>query len=278
MTKLNYIICYPPGSSGRFITSVVYKTSNKLDEYILTTKENSGHLEHENKIIPGFHPLENNNHPFVFKQLKRQYLSNSITAFSTHAYPKIKIIRDNSELSETRFIIILYDEDDHKELTANFIIKSIIQRISEILNSDKTVSEFTGTIYYGSAVYVIHELARRFRYEITLDNLFDIASIQNMYDIIANIGPAYSHERPKFLFPGTHSLDELGNRMLKIRYKDIFKKTKNSYVALEQISDFLEVPVPLKIFESYEKYVTDQTTMMTTYFPWLDLPRLHKNT
>ena len=268
---LNYIICYAPGSSGRFITSVIYRIANNIDEHLLITKENSGHLEHKNGIIPGFHPVAYNNHPLIFKQLSplKFYPDNIIATFSTHAYPKVNMIKDNHELVETRFIVILYDEDDWGELTANFTIKSVYERLVEILNSDKDISEFVDKVYYYTPIFVMNEFIKIYNYELTRDNLFDTKTIENVYEILVDRKISRSQERPNYIFPGTPLLNELDNRMLKIRYKDIFKKTENSYVALEQIGNFLEAPVPLKIFESYEKYVTDQQLMLNTYFPWL---------
>jgi hypothetical protein len=271
------MICYPAGSSGRFLTTVVFKMANKVDQYVLTTKENSGHAEHENKIIPAFNQVENNNHPFVFRELVRDKTVKVIPVFSTHAYPKYNIIKSNTELTETKFITILIDNDDFPEIVANVLLKAEIPQMKTILNSGKDAMEYRYKTYYYGAAFILSEFKNRYGYEITLDNVMDTAVIKDMYAIELLKREKYNEETLKFMSPDLLPIG-LDNRMLKIRYKDIFKKTENSYVALEQISDFLELPVPHKIFESYEKYVTDQTTMMTTYFPWLDVPRLHQNT
>lgn len=274
---LNYIICYPAGASGRFLTTVVFKLANKLDEYVLTTKENSGHTEHENKIIPTFKQVKNNNHPFVFNQLVRDTnVSSNITpVFSTHAYPKSNIIKSNLELTETKFITILFDNDDYPEIVANVLLKAEIPQIKTILNSGKDAMEYRYKTYYFGSAFILTEFKNRYGYEITADNVMDIAVIKHMYDVELLKREKYNEETNKFIstIMLPTGLDEC---MLKIRYKDIFKKTKNSYVALEQLSNFLEVPIPTNIYESYEKYVTEQTAMMNKYFPWLDLPRLHQ--
>ncbi len=271
------MICYPAGASGRFLATVVFKLANILDEHVVITTENSGHAEHENKIIPTFNYVKNNNHPFVFRELIRDSNVRVTPVFSTHAYPKYNIITANHELDETKFITILVDKDDFPEIVANVLIKAEITQIKTILNSGKDLSEFKHRTYYFGASYILAEFKNRYGYEITLDNIKDRTVIKHMYDIELPKREKYNEETLKFMSPDLLPVG-LDNRMLKIRYKDIFKKTENSYVALEQISDFLELPVPLKIFESYEKYVTDQTTMMTTYFPWLDVPRLQQNT
>ncbi len=274
---LNYIICYPAGASGRFLTTVVFKLANNLDEYVLTTKENSGHTEHENNIIPTFNQVKNNNHPFVFNQLIRD-ISVSLNVspvFSTHAYPKYNIIKTNSELNQTKFITILIDNDDYPEIVANVLLKAEIPQIKTIINSGKDAMEYRYKTYYFGAAFILSEFKNRYGYEITVDNVMVSEVIKHMYEIELSKRERYNEETLKFMLPDMLPTG-LDNRMLKIRYKDIFKKTENSYVALEQLSNFLEVVVPAKISESYDRYVTEQTVMLNKYFPWLDLPRLHQ--
>lgn len=275
---LNYIICYPAGASGRFLTTVVFKIANNLDEYVLTTKENSGHTEHENKIIPAFNQIENNNHPFVFKQLTLDpNVSKNVTpVFSTHAYPKYKIIEQNLALAESKFITILFDNDDFPELVANVLLKARIPQIKTILNSDEDPMEFRYKTYYFGAAFILTEFKNRYGYDVTVDNVMKDNVIKQMYDVELLKIEKYTEETRKFMSLGMFP-SEIDDRMLKIRYKDIFKKTENSYVVLEQLSNFLEMPVSPKVFESYDTYVTDQSIMLDTHFSWLNIPRLQKN-
>jgi hypothetical protein len=267
----NYIVCYPGGASGRFLSAIIYKIANKMNEVVLTTDVNSGHLESENKIILGYDLVENNNHPFVFKDLIPNNLSNIIPVFSTHAFPKFKIINEISHFDTTKFITILYEPTDYKELVANLLIKARVPQIKTILNSQEGVEQFKNKTYFYGVVYLITKFKDIYGYDLTLDNLFNIDTIKNLYDLDLkkrkrrNIN---EEELGKFKTP-INIPDSFKDRMLVIQYKDIFIKTKTSYIALEQLSNFTGSTIPSNIMDSYVKYVNNQQLMLDKYFPWL---------
>ena len=265
---LNYIICYPAGASGRFLSAIIYKIANKIDETVLTTDVNSGHLEFENKIIPGYDPVENNNHPYVFKDLIPSNLSNTVPVFSTHAFPKFKIIDRMDQFNETKFITLVYDTDDYNELVANLLIKAIIPKLKTILNSPGGVEQFKNKTYFYSAVHIITRFKDAFGYDLTIANLLDVATIKNLYELDLKRRKINEEELAKFKTP-LDTPDSFKDRMLVIKYKDIFNKNETSYVALEQLSNFIGLPVPPSIIGSYANYVNNQPIMLDKYFPWL---------
>jgi len=265
----NYIVCYPAGASGRFLSATIFKIANKMDEIVLTTDVNSGHLEFENKIIPGYNPIENNNHPFVFKDLIPNNLNDTIPVFSTHAFPKFKIIDRMDQFNDTKFITLVHETDDYKELVANVLIKAIVPQLKTILSSLGGVEQFKGKTYFYSAVYIVIRFKDTFGYDLTIDNLLDIDTIKNLYELDLKRRKINEEELGKFKTP-INIPDSFKDRMIVIQYKDIFIKTKTSYVALDQLSNFIGLPIPANVIDSYAKYVNNQQLMLDKYFPWLN--------
>jgi hypothetical protein len=265
---INYVVCYPAGSSGRFLSTVIYKIANGVNETIITTDENSAHLEQENKIITGYKLVKNNNHPFVYKEMIREVLTDVATVFSTHAFPKFKIIRSSSAFDETKFIQITYDEDDYKELVANVVIKSLIPQIKTVLESENGLEDYKHKIYFLGSTHIFLTFKNIYGYEITLDNLMDVSTIKNLFEIEYIRRTSHEPDHYKFKYPIIIP-DDFRNKTLILRYKDIFTKTKTSYVALEELSDFIGVPIPINIMNSYANYVNSQPIILNKYVPWL---------
>jgi len=265
---INYIVCYPSGSCGRFLSTVIYKIANGFNESILTTKENSAHLEQQNKIISGYKLVKNNNHPFVYKEMIRDQLTDVVTVFSTHAFPKFKIIHSSSEFDETKFIQITYDEYDYKELVANVVIKTLIPQIKTVLESKNGLEDYKHKIYFLGSTHIFLTFKNLYGYEITLDNLMDVSTIKNLFEIEYARRTSHEPDHRKFKYP-INIPDNFRNKTLILRYNDIFTKTKTSYVGLEQLSNFIGVSVPINIMNSYINYVDNQPIILNKYVPWL---------
>jgi hypothetical protein len=265
---INYIVCYPAGAAGRFLSAVVYKTVNQVDETVLTTPENSGHLELQNGIISGYLPIENNNHPFVFKDLVPGGRNDIVPVFSTHAFPKFKVIDRIEHLTKTKFITIVHEADDYHELVANVLIKAIVPQIKTILSSPGGVDQFKNKTYFYSAVYLVTRFKDMYGYDLTLDNLLDSVTIRNLYELDIEKRKINEEELSKFK-PEFNIPDNFKDRMLVIKYRDIFTKTGTSYVALEQLRNYMNVTIPSNVMDSYVKYVISQPLMLDKYFSWL---------
>jgi hypothetical protein len=265
---LNYIVCYPAGAAGRFLSTIIYKTANQIDDFVLTTPENSGHLESQNGIISGYDYVDNNNHPFVFKDLIPNNLNDTIPVFSTHAFPKFKVIDSIGHFNTTRFITIVHENTDYNELVANVLMKAIVPQIKIILNSPSGVDQFKNKTYFYSAVYIVTRFKDTYGYELTLDNLIDINTIKYLFELDMQRRKFNEEELSKFKSSFTIP-DNFKDKMLVVKYKDIFTKTATSYIALEQLSNFMGVDIPNSVYESYDNYVINQPMMLNKYFPWL---------
>ena len=221
----NYIVCYPAGASGRFMAAVVYKTANQVNDTVLTTPENSGHLELQNGIIPGYLIVDNNNHPFVFKDLTPDNRSNTIPVFSTHAFPKFKVIDRISHFDTTKFITIVHEPADYHELVANVLIKAIVPQIKTILNTPGGVEQFKNKTYFYSAVYLVTRFNDTYGYNLTIDNLLDPITLKYLFELDIRRRKINEEELAKFK-PSFTTPNNFKDRMLVVNYKDIFTKTE----------------------------------------------------
>jgi hypothetical protein len=265
---INYIVNYAPGCSGRFLTAVVFKLANKIDTPIVITPENSGHSEEENGIVTGYYPLKKYSSltSLAYLELTKMNTGNIVPVYTTHMFPAFNLIeKRGDEFNETKFINISYEEDDVDELLANTIIKFSLPHINTLLvdNSKKHHPQFFGVNY------LLIKFKKLYGYEITLDNLFDIDIIKKLCSIEYNrqIKHAWT-EVIKFKHP-IDIPDKFKDRNLIIKYKDIFTKTKTSYTALEQLSDFTGMSITPNVYESYHTYVSNQPIMLNKYAPWL---------
>jgi hypothetical protein len=261
----NYIVSYAPGSSGRFLTAVLFKTVNQNNTPVILTPENSGHNERENEIEFGYYPLEkySNLHPLLYHELKRFEKNDVIPVFTTHAFPAFNVIeRRSEEFTGTRFINISYEEDDEDVLIANTIIKFTVPHIKIFNINNKNQPQFFGIRY------LLSEFKKTYGYEITSDNVSTIDTIKKLCDIERKRQVKHETEIVKFKHPNNIP-ESFKDRTLVIKYKDIFIKTKTSYVALEQLSNFVGLVIPDKVMKSYTDYVNTQPIIINTYTPWL---------
>lgn len=265
---INYIVSYAPGCSGRFLTAVVFKLANKNDTPIAITSENSGHTEEENGIVTGYYPLKKYSSltSLVYLELTKMNTGNTVPVYTTHSFPSFNIIeKRGKEFDETKFINISYEDDDIDELLVNTIVKFSLPFIKILLVDDtkKNHPNFFGVIY------LLLKFKKLHGYEITLDNLFDINTIKKLCTIEYNRQIKYAwSEVSKFKHP-INIPDKFKDRNLIIKYKDIFTKTKTSYIALEQLSDFTGTPITPNVYEAYHTYITNQPVMLNKYAPWL---------
>ena len=106
----DYILCYPPGSGGRFLSAVLYHITNNLDKPVLIIKNNSGHA---NKLISGFLITKNisPDHASVFDYLTKVNFKHP-TIFLTHAFPPPDLFTKGDTFDTCKLIFITYDEDE----------------------------------------------------------------------------------------------------------------------------------------------------------------------
>ena len=112
-----YIVCYLPGTSGKFVSSVLWKMLNDDGKEIQYTEHNSAHIETpwwENREEVESAPLDLT----LFKWLELKDTDISLT----HVYPDFDEIRNR--LLTAKVILISPRHEDTLEVTHNWIYKN----------------------------------------------------------------------------------------------------------------------------------------------------------
>lgn len=230
----SYSIAFMPGSSGRFISDVVWNLSHGVDSFQPFSMFNSNHNtlkqgQYKNTILykdPGMKFNDMDYDKVLWNQ------SENTGLFLTHLYPDFTKIEKNSELDLTKFIIIKVDEGSMLECFANEMYKNHIQRLLGGL----------GVNFYPEWVY--EEYVRNFGY-VTKEDLPQQLKPDKIQVIILKLFDDYvtrskdinhSEYRGDFLNPSVP--EKYQQRTLILNYSDIFTETSTGYLALDKLAEF----------------------------------------
>jgi hypothetical protein len=117
-TEESYVVSFMHGTSGSFISTIVWRIINEQDEGVLLTQKNSAHLE--SPWEQSWHHPEYGdcNTPNLFTGLS----FDKIGLVKTHVYPDYDQLR--SALPNTKLVLIIMDDADILEVAWNCIKKS----------------------------------------------------------------------------------------------------------------------------------------------------------
>lgn len=252
----NYILCYPPGAGGRFLSATLYHSINNLDKPVLITKENSGHA---NVLETGFMILNgiSQDHAMTFSHLTKIDVPHD-TVFCTHAFPPTDLLTKNDIFSNSKLIMISYDEDDFPILLKNKFAKASIPGLIEMINSDTGIESYANKLFYQHQLYILRNFENKYGYNITPTN---IHYINTKRDIYAMCSRQFKSNYLTYLFKYPLPV-ESNDRILTLKYKDIFEKTDTSYVALDKLSKFTGCKILPNILTSYQQYVDGQKKLL----------------
>ena len=113
----NFIVSFFPGSSGRFISNVIWRMITEMDSYIPLDENNSAHPVSSwgNSC---HHPYGILHDSSIYKNVK----FDDIGLLATHSYPDFDAIRVS--LPQVKVVIIGITEDVIPEVAANSITKN----------------------------------------------------------------------------------------------------------------------------------------------------------
>ena len=250
----DYILCYPAGSGGRFLSAALYHITNNLDKPMLITEENSGH---SNKTLSGFCHAESisQNHGDVFKYLSKVNFSHP-TVFVTHAFPPYNLFTMSNVFNTSKLICISYEEDDCIELQKNKIYKSTLPQIIQILEFG--IEPYLKKLHYDISTYVVKNFEKKYGYSITMTNIHIPDTLKDIFKLAAH---RHTIDFVQYQFKYPLPIED-NDRVLTLKYKDIFEKTETSYVALDKLSKFTGSEILSNVLSSYHQYVEGQKRLM----------------
>ena len=211
--KQHYVVSFFHGTSGSFISSIVWRMINDEDKPIPLTTNNAAHIES---------PWERSWHHPEYGDCNTFNLFTGLTfddigLVKTHIYPDFEEVRNN--LLTLKLIIMILEEKDITEVASNCVIKSDAP--------DPTAEQLRINFTY-------------------------------MYK--HKWGSENEHHFWRFCDPGLVP-DDLKDRILLIKYSDIYREQGDSFVAIEQIKKFTGKDIMPNTLQSYREYVNNRNKL-----------------
>jgi hypothetical protein len=117
----SYIVSFLPGSSGRFITSILWRMLTGGPAFTFTD-ENAAHT-----LSPWDTTFTTTDGSFDCNSKKIYEIiefKEGLGLVHTHTYPDFDIVRSSPKLENTKLIIITVSHDDHQEVAHNWVKKN----------------------------------------------------------------------------------------------------------------------------------------------------------
>lgn len=211
------MLSFHAGTSGRFLTTVLWYMMNHIDEVIPFSENNSAHVirpwEGQNTYRLSSWDC---NAKDVYKDI--EWINPGIIA--THTYPDFEELQHNPNLANVKVILILVDEDDYEEVAHNCFVKN-----SEL-----------------EPQYPEDTLLHRFKRQNELKLKDQFSWMYNYTD--ASLIP-----------------ESLKDRILIVKYKELYEEVDGSYVALEKLKALLGTDILPNTFKSYQTYVNNRNRL-----------------
>lgn len=235
MDEESYIISFFPGTSGKLIAQVLWRMINGIDEEILFTPQNSAHVSYPWETSWS-HPLTKDPNvagPDMFDELSFQPKG----ILATQMFPNFDVLAD--KLPNTKVIVIQIEEQDLKEIAFNHITKN-----SMVSANYKKKAEERG--YVLDDAFWDNILKER---QIDLIRWYRLN--QDDTDLYRNFSKYYRVTIP----------EQYLDKVLIIKYNEIYKPLEDSFVALQKLEDFVGRKAGKLVSASYTTYVENRNKL-----------------
>lgn len=249
MTDQTYVLCFAPGTSGKFLSNIFWEMLQQQDFDWQLSANNTSHtvflsmFSHPNVFISTINPYEF----FKFDTKKKSDIHGNLVQrqgtglFTTHAWPDFDLIRSNTDLTHTKFIIVTIDPDSLWEIFLNDFFKN------SLLTLNPHVNEQIKTVKPEWLVLMYNDL---FQTDITYDELFPLLTREKT-EILArfyykkwwSMNPDHLEKttRPMDLYQNPAEIpDDFKHRTLLLEYKDVYTMAESEVpVAVEKMAQFM---------------------------------------
>jgi len=259
MTEQTYILCFAPGTSGRFLSNIFWEILQQQDFDWQLSENNTCHSTslsmwcHSNVLISTENPYEFFKFDTAkkFGQHGKLYQRQGTGLLTTHAWPNFDLIRSNTALKDTKFIIITIDHDSLWEIFLNDFFKNMLVTL------DPAANEKTKTVKPEWLVLMYNDV---FETDITFDELFESLTKEKT-EILArfyyNKWWSLNPNNLKQVRMPTDSYrnpieipDDFKHRTLLLEYKDVYTVSEFEVpVAVEKMTQFMMQSVPSTNFK-----------------------------
>jgi hypothetical protein len=259
----HYVVGFRGGTSGRFIANLVWMMLQDLPFNLTFTPENSAH-DHNPWCTTWKHVDDGHNKPDVYQTWQFSVPDKGLLI--SHTYPDFNVI--NERMNDVRFIIITFSKYDLLEMATNMIHKNLMPRYADLLTyNDKEmffqkVNQKEYNMYYIAYIKMYGKLMK-LTPEFFNNREFIDTMIYLKYDTLLE---NYNHH--EFFETNTTNIDDT---VLVIKFADIFKQQNDSFVALTQLRQFLNINVSDEttqaVNSAYTKYVNNRTEFLKNNLP-----------
>lgn len=259
----HYVVGFRGGSSGRFIANLVWMMLQDLPFNLTFTPENSAH-DHNPWCTTWKYVDDEHNKPDVYQTWQFSVPDKGLLI--SHTYPDFNVI--NERMNDVRFIIITFSKYDLLEMATNMIHKNLMPRYADLLTyNDKEmffqkVNQKEYNMYYLAYIKMYGKLMK-LTPEFFNNREFIDTMIYLKYDTLLE-----NYNYHEFFETNTTHIDDT---VLVIKFADIFKQENDSFVALTQLRQFLNINVSEEttqaVNSAYTKYVNNRTEFLKNNLP-----------
>lgn len=251
--KEHFIISFLPGTSGRFISGLLWDMLSNNTHYVPFTKFNSSHNYEEYQTSWDMSTAGDIHNPNIYSEFKFLPISD-LGVFHTHVYPNFSHIENY--IPDIKLIIISFDFDDISEIVSNQLFKNQLSNLQARENGldyhQQTVDRYLS----------IYELTFGTPYTGTVDSLTD-DDIHRLHTAMNSIFRQLILRKTEYWYFIKPIIPEsIQHKTLVIKYKDLVTKDENNYVGLTKLAAFANRIPNSSNIDRYCRYVNGRTEFM----------------
>ena len=252
-----YFVGFLQGTSGRFVSSIIWSLLNELDNASTYSAFNSAHLDtfcSTNWITDNLHEPTGDKYCYQFIDFdgtKSSVNPKNIRLFFSHVYPDFETIL--ARFHDAKVVVISIEENDYLEIAGNYLFKNAIEKSCEMfLNNLPERIKFFYKMLYNK--------------ECSDSHVFTESEIYNIIHLNRKHMRSMPHtiEYTDVLIPKEYS-----ENVLVLKYRDIYRKENDNYVGYEKLKQFTNCIGNSVIAENYKNYVLGRDKFLSTHLHWI---------
>lgn len=254
---LGYSVSFFPGSSGRFLSNILYCLLNDLELDLSYDERNSSHnttyykSNFDISLIPALEYGSKSNHVQLFKYLCFLPMD-TISVLPTHAYPLSELLEKNPYTNTFKMVIIEVSENNLVEINTNSVIKNTWPLL------DKLKTEGFDKLSDSENGYMNEFIKSLAEFKINLLQLKSFDTIERYARLVSNKQKNTEHMR--FINPKIDP--KYVDKTLILKYDDIFAKTNTGYKGLDILQEWVGKKGSDTLLQNYSLYVEGRNKLI----------------
>jgi hypothetical protein len=249
-----YIVSFIPGTSGRFVSSIIWSLINNLDVNIEYTKHNSAHTTSHWALSWANQPVFTTD---VYKKIEFSDSPSPLNPYgnkllNTHVFPDWDTIRQR--FPNAKIVVLSYTENDFLEITGNALLKNGFDGLEKTPPHDTLYTRF---------ILNCHRKLYGREYDYTKITTNEIREISLEYYIYEK---QFLPTRP---FRNPVIPPDFVDTTLVLSYNDLFTMESEQYKGLSSLANFTDTIVSDSVQKMYEKYVDGRDKLIKEKMPWI---------